>query len=459
MHVRYARPHRSALAALVGATALAASFIAPTPSQATAVPAPATPGTMQPAVGVHPHFTSAGNATRTPQGVTFGCQTTTPARCYGPDQIRAAYGVDKLAARGLDGRGRTIVIVDAYSSPTIQQDLGLFDSLFGLPAADLQVVAPQGLAPFDPSDPVQVGWSGEITLDVEWAHAIAPGAAIKLVLAKSSNDADILAAISYAVDHNLGDVISQSYGEAEQCMDRRVLDRQHELFARASERGITLLAASGDLGAAQYTCDGNSFFQAASTPATDPNVTSVGGTTLVADGTTGAYQGETVWNDQYGSGGGGFSVVYRAPQYQRSLGLRSRGVPDVAYNADVYSGVLTVWTQAPGTQPGVWLFGGTSAGSPQWAGLVALADQARHGRVGQINTSLYALARNPRGYAYDFHDVTAGNNGEPPITNGFSATAGWDAASGLGSPRADHLVPLLALAGGRNSQGEDHNSQ
>ncbi|MDA8439700.1 MAG: S53 family peptidase [Propionibacterium sp.] len=440
MHVRCARPRRAVFTAVVGAAALAASVIAP---GATVTAAATGSGAMQPAIGVHPHFVPAGSVIHTAQGAMFHCQTTTPAECYGPAQIKAAYGVDKLAAQGLDGLGRTIVIVDAYSSPTITQDLAAFDSLFGLPDAHLQVIAPQGMTAFNANDPTQVGWSGEITLDVEWAHAIAPDAAIRLVLARSSNDADILAATNYAVAHNLGDVISQSFGEAEQCMNQGLLAAQHRLFARATAMGITLLASAGDSGAAQPTCDGSSYFQAASTPASDPNVTGVGGTRLVANGITGAYQSESVWNDQFGAGGGGFSVVYATPRYQRSLGLTSRGVPDVSYNAAVIGGVLTVWTD-PGLGQGVFLFGGTSAGTPQWAGIVALADQLHHGRVGEINAQLYAAARHESSYATDFHDVTVGNNGALPITAGFDAAPGWDAASGLGTPQADQLVPMLA---------------
>ncbi len=441
MHVRYARLRRSAaLTAVAGATVLAASLVAPATSVAASTP---TSGGMQPAIGVHPHYKSAGRVIHTAEGPLFGCQTTTPADCYGPDQIRAAYGVDQLAKQGLDGSGRTIVIVDAYSSPTITQDLAGFDSLFGLPDPHLQIIAPQGTTAFDANDPNQVGWAGEITLDVEWAHAIAPRATIKLVLAKSSQDADIYAATRYAVFRNLGDVVSQSFGEAEQCMDPTILRAEHEVFTVAAWRRMTVLASAGDEGAAQPSCDGSSYIQAASTPASDPNVTGVGGTRLFADGVTGAYQGETVWNDAYGAGGGGYSAVFQTPWYQRSLGLRSRGVPDVSYDAAVIGGVLTVWT-VPGSSQGVYLFGGTSAGSPQWAGLVALADQMHHGRVGEINPTLYAAARNHRTYAADFHDVTQGNNAALPVTAGFDAAPGWDAASGLGTPQADRLVPLLS---------------
>lgn len=408
-------------------------------------------GVKTPAIGARPHYVVAGRAEDDPQGQTFGCQQSTPAQCYGPKQMRAAYGVDSLADHfRLDGAGRTIVIVDAYSSPTLRHDLATFDQIFGLPDPKLDVVAPDGRTPFDPEDANQVGWAGEITLDVEWAHAIAPKATIKLVLAKTNHDADILSATKYAVTHELGDVISQSFGEAEQCMDPKLVQRQHELFRQATKRHITLLASAGDQGSAQPTCDGASYFKATSTPASDPNVTSVGGTRLYADGITGEYHGEKVWNEpEYTSaGGGGYSVLYDAPRYQRRLGTSARAVPDVAYNGSIIGGVLTVWSSSGKGEDLVFRFGGTSAGSPQWAGLVALADQLGHHRVGAVNDDLYRWARGPLQRAF-FHDVTSGDNtfhGTDVTVPGYPAGPGWDAATGLGSPNADRLVPLLATS-------------
>ncbi len=412
-----------------------------------AYPAAASGGSKTPAIAVAPHYRLAGTAQ---PGVppTFSCQVTTPAGCYGPAQIRAAYGVDKVNA---DGAGKTIVIVDAFQSPTIQHDLDLFDQVFELPGATVNIVAPDGLTPFDQNDANQVGWAGEITLDVEWAHAIAPAATIKLVLAKSNDDADILSATQFAVDHNLGDVISQSFGEAEQCVDPAIERAQHAMFAKATLKGITLLASSGDQGAAQPSCDGSTFIKAASSPATDPLVTAVGGTLLDADGLTGAYHSETTWNEPQfeAATGGGFSVNYPTPIFQKHLRLPSRGVPDVAYNAGILTGVLAVWSTS-GLGPNlVFRFGGTSAGSPQWAGLVALAGQLRHARVGYLNPQVYALSLAKPAYNALFHDITTGDNtfhgeafGDPTIL-GFPAARGWDPSTGLGTPKANTLVPVL----------------
>jgi subtilase family serine protease len=422
---------------------LAVALLVPLSSPATARPSAG----MTPAIGLQPHYQKVGRA-HPDQPPTFSCQLTTPATCYGPAQIRAAYGVDKLPQ---DGAGRTIVIVDAFQSPTIRHDLATFDALFELPDPTLDIIAPQGLTPFDQNDPNQVGWAGEITLDVEWAHAIAPAARIDLVLSASNQDSDILAAQEYAIHHNVGDVLSQSFGEAEQCEDPAIQAATHRLFRQAAHRRMTVLASSGDQGAAQPTCDGTSFFKAASTPASDPYVTGIGGTLLDADGRTGAYHSETTWNEPQfaAAGGGGVSVIYPRPAYQAGHTLAGRGVPDVAYNAGINSGVLAVWSSSGQGADLVFRFGGTSAGSPQWAGLVALADQQRHGRIGFMNDALYTTQLSQRVYTSVFHDVTTGDNtyhGAVTVP-GFAAGTGYDLATGLGTPMANHLVPLLAATG------------
>ena len=397
-------------------------------------------------------------ATRAAGATLFTCQLpTTTFPCYGPQQIQAAYGVDKLQQVGDTGRGRTIVIIDAFGNPFIATDLQIFDATWGLPDPVFKVFAPQGAPSFDFTNADMVGWSGEISLDVQWAHAIAPAAAIDLVLAKSDQDPDILAATKWAVDHNLGDVISQSFGEAESCVAPGVLPGEHAVFAEATREGITLLASSGDDGAVQPTCDNSSFLLSASSPASDPLVTGVGGTNLTADLASGAYQSETAWGDGYGESGGGFSTVYGRPAYQFGVSgtqRGARGVPDVAYNAGVFGGVLTHWGvgdivvagESTGTDPtSAWIFGGTSAGSPQWAGLVALADQLGHHRIGFINDTLYGLSQFRFLYGIAFHDITTGDNMVPPF-GGYSAAKGWDPVTGLGTPKANVLVPLLAFS-------------
>jgi subtilase family serine protease len=403
--------------------------------------------------------------------VQFGCQLTTPAFCYGPDQIRAAYGIQPLLDRRLDGRGRTIAIIDAFGSPTIADDLAAFNDLWGLPAADLKVVTPFGVAPTDPDN--ATGWAIETSLDVQWAHVVAPGAKILLVVSRSDDDSDILDATQWVLDHNAGDVLSQSYGEAEQCLDPAVADRQHKLFKRLNQRDITLIASSADQGSAQFTCDGNAYFKAVSSPASDPYVTGIGGTELTADGVTGAYQSETTWNESdvfedAVAGGGGLSVVYSRPSYQTGFVRdRMRGVPDVSYNAGVYTGVIVV---AGGEY---WLIGGTSAGSPQWAGLVAIADQLGHGRVGSINKPLYTIGRLGKVSSQFLRDIADHSTNAipdlsqfPDVTplpgtpvSGYTAEKGYDLATGLGTPIANTLVPWLAAHADRGDEGNGWGSK
>ena len=404
----------------------------------------------------------------TPGGsaVHFNCQdrpidASQGLKCYGPAQIQAAYGYSGLLASGIDGSGKTIVIVDAFSNPYIAGDLGLEDASFGLPAPPsfTTLAEPNAVPAFDPNDGNQVGWAEEITLDVEWAHVMAPGANIVLAEARSNNDADLLATTKYVVDHHIGDVISQSFGEAESCMDPSLLAQQHALFAKAVREGYTIFASSGDSGAAQFNCDGTGAIEAASTPASDPNVTAVGGTTLNADGETGSYIGETAWTEILGCNppaidypfdvncsGGGFSTIYGRPSWQASqVKSHARGVPDVAYNAGVNGGVLTVCSVCTGGTPAYFLFGGTSAGSPQWAALIADADQMAGHDLGNIDRALYQIGQAPPHAAADLHDVVTGNNDVAEIGGqGYDAGPGWDPVTGLGTPNAANLLPALA---------------
>jgi subtilase family serine protease len=251
-------------------------------------------------------------------------------------------------------------------------------------------------------------------------------------------------------------------------MDSAQLDRQHVLFQKLTAKGITLFASSGDQGAGIPTCATTAhdvYFKAASTPASDPYVTGVGGTSLYAQGISGAYQGESTWNESaiFGdavAGGGGVSTVYPTPDYQKGVNGRSmRTVPDVSYNAGVYTGVIV----AQGGS--FWLYGGTSAGSPQWAGLAAIAGQMAGHRLGLINPTLYAAATGSTASTF-LTDIADGSNNSVPnflqdgtpdgTIAGFTAVPGYDLATGLGTPVANHLMPLLASNGattGRSYKG------
>ena len=325
------------------------------------------------------------------------------------------------------------------------------------------------------------GWAEEISLDVEWAHNIAPGANIVLVLARTNDDADILSALRYAVNNNLGDVISMSFGENESCLDPVLLSGYHDVFVAATRANITLFASSADQGAALQTCDGNSWVKAVSQPASDPLVTGVGGTELHAadfclpvlgcDPAThplpGTYLSEIVWNEGPPFGdfqdffdstiatGGGFSVLFGEPPYQKGTdglhGGHQRAVPDVAYNGAVLH-ALTYWTFPPCplvAHPILYRFGGTSCGAPQWSAITAIMNQKAGARLGFLNKAIYDIGEQRNQTA--FHDITTGNNSalefdsmnNPVLITGFSAGTGWDATTGFGSPISTSVVDAL----------------
>jgi subtilase family serine protease len=420
------------------------------------------------------------DGTAGPQYGLFGCQVVgrSAANCLDPYEMRRAYKVDSLIAAGYDGTGQTIVIVDAFDNPNLAAQVAAFNAYYGLPATQLTKVAPDGLTPFDQTDGNMLGWAEEISLDVEWAHVIAPGARIVLVLAKSNSDADIVSALKYAVDNRLGDVISMSFGENESCLGPDLTTAYHQVFANATKKNIGLFASSADQGAALTTCDGTSWVKAVSSPASDPLVTGVGGTELTVakyclsslgcDPTqspaAGTYQSETVWNEglpygDYGSvfgygtlsGGGGYSVVFPQPPYQQGTlpHGKQRAVPDVSYSGAVEHGVLT-YLAIPGIPTGFYLFGGTSAGAPQWAAIAALANHKAGHVLGFLNAAIYRVGLSTAA-ATSLHDITVGTNSSlqfdqynnPIDITGYSAGPGWDAASGTGSPIVATIVDQL----------------
>jgi subtilase family serine protease len=400
--------------------------------------------------------------------------------CYGPSAIRAAYGLTGLINGGFTGRGRTIVILDAFGSPTALADLQAFDTAFGLPdPPSFSVVTMPGTPAFNPADSNQVGWAEETSLDVQWSHAVAPGAKIVLVAAKSNSDEDLIAGLNYAIDHHLGDVVSMSFGESEAFLTdaagQLIVALWEKAFRHAREKHMTLFVSSGDQGSTNTADDaGDVFpFQNVSYPASSPQVTAVGGTNLffgtlgphgLADGRAnpnGTYLAETVWNDEpsgiAAAGGGGVSALFRRPEYQDVLSSsvrkslhNHRGIPDVAYNAGVVGGVV-VRLGFAGVSSGFYVFGGTSAGAPQWAGIIADINEAVGRSTGFLNNRLYLLGRFGQ-LAGISHDITVGDNGFCFFTTpdgtfacvpGFSAAPGWDLATGWGTPSFGKLVNLL----------------
>lgn len=388
-----------------------------------------------------------------------------PPLCYSPHQIQTAYALLPLLNAGIRGQNQTIVIIDAYQNPTIRADLRLFNRLFGLPDAPLEILAPFGLHPFNETNPIAASFALEIALDVQWAHAIAPGARIRLVLGNPVNDSNrgqidaLISATRYAVNNNLGSVLSLSVGAGETCFTPTEIQSWHSVFRQARDLRISTFVSSGDTGSDAGVCDasGNPVSDAPSVsyPASDPLVTAVGGTTLYANA-NGAYQRETAWNRSVqaaGATGGGFSAIFPRPAYQNGVpGIAGRrGIPDVAYDGDPFTAVPVVTSSYLPGVTAIIPVGGTSAGTPQWAALTALANQELRMRLGFLNGAIYRIGAS-RAYEQAFHDITIGNNTFSfPAPNGglitipgFNATPRWDAVTGFGSPRSSALPRLLA---------------
>jgi len=391
------------------------------------------------------------------------CEANYGTPCYTPHDMRTAYGLNGLIDSGFVGAGQTIVIIDSYGSPTIASDLQAFDAGYGLPdPPSLTVLAPIGTVPWNPTlYPDQPGWAYETSLDVEWAHAMAPGAAIVLLTSPVDETEGVqgmpqfLQLEQFALDHHLGQVISQSWGATENTFfpdvsgpqGLEVIAQFEAFYRRAIAEQVTVLAAAGDTGTSNVELNGVTYypFPTVGYPASSPSVTAVGGTTLYAD-QHGHYQYETVWNDPgCCAGAGGISQLFPEPFYewqslppevQSELG-HMRGLPDVSYNADCFN-FIWVYVSFPGSGgPAFEGICGTSEGSPQWAGIVADLNQYAGRPLGFLNPVLYAI-----GGAGEFQrigrDITVGNNGliDVPgaVAPGYSATPGWDLASGWGTP-------------------------
>jgi subtilase family serine protease len=382
---------------------------------------------------------------------------------YSPLQIEAAYDMPALYAKGLDGTGKTIVLVDSYGSPTIANDLKKFDAAYGLPAPpSFRIIHPVGRIPaFNPADSAMVSWAQETSLDVEYAHAMAPGANLLLVetpVAETEGVAgfpQIVKAEEYVIGHNLGDVISQSFGATEATFpDAAAVMGLRGAYTEAEAANVTVLAASGDAGATDFSNAAGTLYythRATNWPSTDPLVTSVGGTQLHLSSTGTRLKPDNVWNDTkaYGAplaGGGGLSIYFSRPSWQDGVQPvvgSARGVPDVALSAAVNGAVLVYMSF---TSPGFYEIGGTSEATPLFAGVVAIADQAAGHDLGLLNPTLYSAAAAP-----GISDITIGNNtvtffqGTTNHTvHGWMAVAGYDLASGLGTIDGAKLVAALA---------------
>jgi subtilase family serine protease len=409
-----------------------------------------------------------------PPSSTADCGSATTCHTpYTPQQLQVAYGVKPLLDRGIDGRGETVVLPELAETQLnpplvtdLRQDMAGFDDLFHLPAARMRVVTTLAGA----GSP----WLafGEEVLDVELVHALAPDANLVVLLLPSTSldntpNAVAAAAAELRLGHALGGVMSISAAGqigGEHCVSRAQAGSLNAALQAAVDRGMTVVTASGDVGAAAYQCDLYSALTGTAPVApakgvlllaSDPLVLSAGGTALTASH-TGAWISETAWGlasgnpgnagGSFQASGGGFSDLFARPAYQAGVpGIgATRGVPDVSADASDRPGVAVVFSN--GTRDTIQGHGGTSASAPIWAALIALADQYEGRHLGFVNPAIYQIARSPH-YHQAFHDITTGNNTVqfPPTTiTGYQAAPGWDPVTGWGSPDAQVLIPLLA---------------
>jgi subtilase family serine protease len=461
-----------ALSPLVLAAGIAASGVAPAGAAAHQG------GGLPASVVVRPggyDFTRPLSTTAPP--TTAECVAQYQLECLSPQQIQRAFNLQPLYDKGITGRGETIAIIDPFGSPTITSDLASFDQAYRLPAPpSFRIIQPAGaVPPYNPSTPDMTGWARETTIDVECAHMIAPGASILLVetpvdeTTGTAGFPQIEQAEQYVIEHHLASVISQSFGAGEPSFpSARSLLALRGAYIAAQANGVTVLAASGDSGATtQANSTSLTTTPAVQWPASDPLVTAVGGIDLNYNAQGSAFGPPSVWNDTYNTvaneyffgsagptplaSGGGLSSVFSRPAYQNGVADvvgNSRGVPDISMNAawSEWVNVYQSYAAPAGWSPGV----GTSVATPEFAGIVALADQVAGHPLGFINPALYHLYA---GRAPGIVPVTSGNNtvsftqnGTQYTVDGYSATDSYNLATGVGTLNAALFVPELAAA-------------
>ncbi len=371
---------------------------------------------------------------------------------FTPSQIDQAYGINLINFGGVqqEGAGQTIAIIDAYDDPDMvsssssnfaSSDLHMFDQQYSLPEPSGFFSKVDEFGGTNYPSPSR-HWSLEISLDVEWVHALAPLANILLVEANSANTSDLLdQAAKWAGTTSPATVVTMSFGIDGGYPGENAYDAD---FESPAGKGVTFFASTGDNSAP------------GGYPAESDNVVAVGGTTLNVN-SDGNYQSESVWGDGNAGdpgGGGGISQYESAPAFQNGLVIHNgsstvnqngfRATPDVAFDADPNTGVSVIDSYYS-THSGPWYqVGGTSFSSPAWASLMAIADEIRADNgLGSLDgptqtlPTLYNIYYNPALYAADFHDITSGSNG-------YAAATGYDLGSGIGTPVANNLVFDLA---------------
>ena len=373
-----------------------------------------------------------------------GSSTSQLAGGFTPSQVAHAYGIDQVKFNGVvgDGTGQVIAIIDAFGNPNAAADLKAFDANFGIPDPPQFVIANQdgGQTPLPGPVPGDISWSIEVDIDVEWAHAMAPGASILLVEANSASDLDLATAISTAKNTPSVSVISMSFGVLESSIGLLARDSLFTTPTSPPHIPITFLADTGDFGVLVGSNTGPKAVQAA---AASPNVIAVGGTRLFTDA-AGNWVSESGWS---GSGGGITSNRIQ-PSYQQgfvALNSTNRTVPDVSIIGDPVTGVSVYDSLDFGAATPWVVFAGTSLSTPIWGAIIAIADQgsvaAGHGTLDGPSQTLPRLYAAP---SSDYHDIVSGDNSNPAGSgNGYTANSGYDLVTGLGTPIVNLLIPDL----------------
>jgi subtilase family serine protease len=477
-----ARPAALAAASLLLAAAVAGSGAA----GRAAAGRGAAPGGPAPAgVTIAPDAVHAVNEALATPPTTSLCEQRYHIACYRPGQIQQAYNLPRLYRQGVTGRGQTIIIVDSFGSPTVGRDLARFDQAARLPAPpSLKVIQPAGRVPAYQATNNREGWAGETDLDVEYAHTIAPGASILLVETPTSENEgttgfpQIVAAEKYVISRHLGGVISQSFSATEQTFpSRQSVLSLRGAYIDAAHAGVTVLSASGDSGAADQTFNQVTYYlhRVTSWPDSDPLVTGVGGVRLHLNAAGDNVQPPTAWNDTYNvatnefvvgdagpsplAGGGGKSIFFSRPPYQngvRDVVGDARGVPDISMSA-ACDGAADVYQSFAGQPAGWYPTCGTSEATPEFAGIVALADQVAGHPIGLVNPYLYQLSAR---HAPGIVDVVRGDStvsfrqgGRQHTVPGYQARPGYDLVSGVGTVNALYFVRELAQLAGHRQAG------
>jgi subtilase family serine protease len=388
-------------------------------------------------------------------------------RCYGPDQIRRAYGVDKLHRRGVTGKGRTVAVIIPFHNPHLRSDVAKYTRYWGLPKAPLEVVQLGKVPTADPDDPSQAACAEEAAVDVQSIRALAPAAKIIVVetpvnqLGGTTGMQELLDAVGWVATHRHIDAISMSWGayehnfaeEAGQPGNYRLLTALRSGLRTAYQRNITLIAAAGNFGPTGPNLTGDAFYPHPSVawPASDPLVTAVGGTRIHLTNNGHRLRPDELWTAEgppIGAGAtpGATSAVFTRPPFQnkvRNVVGERRGVVDIAANA---SGASREWFYStynalPGQQPGWVRVAGTSIAAPKVAAITALAAQVKGHRIGDIRPTLYTSPGSPR---LGLHDLTTGTNTANGVP-GYPAKPGYDLPSGVGTiHNAARLVTALA---------------